>query len=62
MDDLNKAVQLFPDQPKAFYNRGIIYAYLGNKSKARADFQTVLTLNPDDQLKTDTQSWINKVQ
>jgi len=61
MDDLDKAVQLFSDQPSPYYNRGVILTYLGEKVKARIDFQTTLTLNPDNQLKMDTESWIKKL-
>ena len=48
LEDFNKAVQLNPDDPIYYYNRGLQYEELGSLSSALADFNKAIELNPDD--------------
>lgn len=41
------AVALAPDLPRAFYNRGGLYAKRGDSARARSDFQEAVRLNPN---------------
>jgi tetratricopeptide (TPR) repeat protein len=44
--DYNEAIRLNPNLPTAYVNRGNLYAHLGEKNKARDDFEKVLAFEP----------------
>jgi len=48
--DLTRAIQLKPDYPEAYLDRGVAYARLGSYAKAKADYTTAIRLKPDYQL------------
>jgi Flp pilus assembly protein TadD len=37
--DYTEAIRLNPEDPDAYYNRGVAHSQLGNKSQAAADHQ-----------------------
>jgi tetratricopeptide (TPR) repeat protein len=42
----DKGVELFPDNPGAIYNRGCIFALIGDKVHALADLRKAVEINP----------------
>jgi Flp pilus assembly protein TadD len=48
IEDYNKAINLKPDNPDAYNNRGTIYTKLGQYQLAIEDFNNAIRLNPDD--------------
>ncbi len=44
--DLNKAIELDPEDPGAYNNRGVVYARTGEYNKALADYNYALKLDP----------------
>jgi regulator of sirC expression with transglutaminase-like and TPR domain len=44
--DCNRALELKPDAPNAYNNRGLCRAALGDKEGARADFMRALEIEP----------------
>ncbi len=47
-DEFTKAIELRPDDAKAYFNRGIHYAETGDLDRAMADFTKAIELKPDD--------------
>lgn len=47
LSDLNKAVELRPNYPHALMNRGDYYKHLGDKTKAIADYDKVISMGKD---------------
>jgi tetratricopeptide (TPR) repeat protein len=47
VEDLTRAAELDPDNTETFYQRGVAYTLLGERDKALADYDQVLTLDPD---------------
>jgi len=48
VDEFTKAIELRPDDPKAYFNRGVNYAETGDLGRAIADFTKAIALKPDD--------------
>jgi len=48
--DYNKAIELAPNHPSAYYNRGCAYAEIGAYDEAIADYNKAIELNPNDSL------------
>ena len=46
LDDINRAIELSPDNQEAYYWRGVLHGETGNLSEAIADFNKTLKLNP----------------
>jgi tetratricopeptide (TPR) repeat protein len=46
-EDYTTALTLDPDNPSAYYQRGLLHEQLGNDRDAEADFARVLVLDPD---------------
>jgi len=46
VDTLTRAIEMNPDDAKAYYNRGIAYKRLGNDEKASADKKKAIKLDP----------------
>jgi tetratricopeptide (TPR) repeat protein len=44
--DLTRALELAPDNPEAYYQRGLAYALLGRRDKALADYEQTCALDP----------------
>jgi tetratricopeptide (TPR) repeat protein len=47
IEDLSQAITLEPDHAEAYYHRGLAYTLLGEKDKARADYEQTLALDPN---------------
>jgi tetratricopeptide (TPR) repeat protein len=45
--DLTRALELAPDNPEAYYQRGLTYALLGQREQALADYEQTCELDPD---------------
>jgi tetratricopeptide (TPR) repeat protein len=55
MEDFNTAIELDPTRGKAYHNRGVNYAMLGEYDKALAEFDQALRYKP-----TYANSWFNR--
>ena len=51
IDDFTRAIELDPKIAWAYFNRGLIWVYLGEDARAQKDFAECLRLRPE--LKTD---------
>ena len=47
IDDFNRAVELDPKIAWAYFNRGLIWLYLGEDQRAQRDFNECLRLRPE---------------
>ncbi|MGT2436584.1 hypothetical protein ACU4GH_12570 [Bradyrhizobium betae] len=52
--DYNEALRLDPKNQAALANRGLLYMMMSDPKHARADFNNVLALPPDDKWAVDT--------
>jgi protein O-mannosyl-transferase len=48
MKDFNRALELYPAYPRAFYNRGKLFSEKGDLERALADFDAAIALNKTD--------------
>ncbi len=55
LEDFNAALELDPSRWKAYHNRGVSYAMMGDYDKALGEFDQALRLRP-----TFTNSWFNR--
>jgi len=62
MDDFNKALELDPNLAQAYYNRGRAYQALGDREKAIADFQKVLEISQDADLRQRAQQHLDELR
>lgn len=49
LDEVNKAVEYFPENSNAFYERGIVYASLGDKDNSYKDLKKAYELDEEDE-------------
>ncbi len=49
LDDLNKSIEFNPDNAAAYYERGLVFERMGEKRKAKADYEQCTALDPEDQ-------------
>ena len=47
IDDINRSVQLDPNDPRVYCSRGSAYAQTGQTQKAAADYRQVKTMTAD---------------
>jgi tetratricopeptide (TPR) repeat protein len=47
IDDFNRALELDPKIAQAYFNRGLVWVYLGEDARAQKDFDECLRLKPD---------------
>jgi Flp pilus assembly protein TadD len=47
IEDLNRAIELEPENAEAYYQRGRAYSLLGEPAKALSDYEQTCALNPD---------------
>ena len=58
--DLDKSLEMNPNQPIALFSRGVLFVNKGEKEKARADFEAVLKLTPDNKAAKDQLAALDK--
>ena len=46
IDDLDRVINLNPQDSNAYHNRGVVYADLGEYQRAIADYDEAIRLNP----------------
>jgi tetratricopeptide (TPR) repeat protein len=49
LEDLNKAIELFPHDTNSYLDRAVTYELLGEKQKALLDYDLVMELDPSEQ-------------
>ena len=47
IEDFNRAIDLAPDAPGGYLNRGLAYIRKGERERWLADFERVLAMDPD---------------
>ena len=47
MADMNKAIELIPDDSMAYFGRGLVKQKKGDSDGAKADFRKALEIKPD---------------
>ena len=47
IEDYNRAIELDPRLAWAYMNRGLIWVFLGDESKAQKDFEECVRLKPE---------------
>jgi tetratricopeptide (TPR) repeat protein len=47
MEDFNRAIERNPKIAWAYLNRGLIWVFMGDESKAQSDFAECLNLKPE---------------
>lgn len=58
IDDLTRAVELYPDYLAAFYLRAQVHALEGRADAADADYSKVLALDPDNANALNNRAWL----
>lgn len=56
--EIDKEIELFPENKKSYYIRGLIYGYMNNLDMAASDFREYLNANPDNWAGWNDLSWI----
>ncbi|KKW19729.1 MAG: Tetratricopeptide TPR_1 repeat-containing protein [Parcubacteria group bacterium GW2011_GWA2_51_10] len=56
--EINEEIQMYPDNKRSNYVRGLIYGYTGKLPKAEADFQEFLEWKPDSWAGHNDLAWI----
>ncbi len=62
LTDLNKAIELNPNQAIAYYYRGFSYLAVGNILKAKADLERCIELSQDSSLTQDANKLLDKLR
>ncbi len=58
LDFFERAVAEHPEEPEAYYYRGLTYLSQGRNDEARADFHKLLALDPDSSRKGEVEEFL----
>ena len=61
IQNLDKAIQLNPNDAAAYYKRGILFAQRGDFQRAIEDFDQTLRLNPKDAESLNNRCWLRAI-
>lgn len=56
IEDYNRAIELDPKMAWAYMNRGLIWVFLGEETKAQKDFDECLRLKPELKAEVDSRT------
>ena len=62
LEDYDRAISLDPNNVDAFYNRGLLRIKLNDQQEALADFENVIALTNDKELKEYASEWITELK